>query len=481
MRDSATRPEPTTAPQLTLPTWAVGVPAVLLLGFLTLLGRAGVGIQLFGLPLGAYLTPVPLFAVGILLVTRRGRAMIQRFNRPQRRVAIAVGIAVGAGVLRAAAQGTPTLLRFQDLAYLLHLPWIIVGMAAMKTLRSDEERLRVLRWIAWPLALVLTLHWARGVIAPVGWLFEQLVASLEVVSDKPSNLMKDGDRALYGIALAALAMHLASARSPGPKGMTLVGTAGLLLGTQLADLSLGGSRGALVGVLLGAAVLAVRRPSRAARGILLGTATLSFLLSSTVVLATAPDPAIPATAPAPAPAPAIAPDSAESLSTRERYQIVTGRRTVTATLEQLRIEDGEFTRPSEVSWRIAIWTEVIDEWNSSWKNRLFGVGFGTDIEAMTVPGRQGSDGLNRGVHSIAFTVLARQGLAGLLSAAALLLLLVLMLTAPAPPGIALLSTALVIGSLDVFLEGVQAPVLLWSLVGMLAWGDRESRGWTRPG
>ena len=461
MSHHANRTEPTTAPQLTLPTWAVGVPAVLLLGFLTLLGRAGVGIQLFGLPLGAYLTPVPLFAVGILLVTRRGRAMIQRFNRPQRRVAIAVGIAVGAGVLRAAAQGTPTLLRFQDLAYLLHLPWIIVGMEAMKTLRSDEERLRVLRWIAWTLALVLTLHWARGVIAPVGLLFEQLVSSLEIVSDKPGNLMKDGGRALYGIALAALAMHLVGARNRDLKGMALISVAGLLLGVQLADLSLGGSRGALLGVILGAAVLVVRRPSRAARGILLGTATLSFLLFSAVVLATAPDPATPP--------PATAPDPAESLSMRESYEMLAGRRSVTATLEQLRIEDDEFARPSEVSWRIAIWADVIDEWDSSWTNRLFGIGFGTEIEAMTVPGRQGFDSLNRSVHSIAFTVLARQGLVGIAAASALLLALVF----PRPltrtiTTSALTTTAIVVGLFDAFLEGVQAPIVLWTLVGLVS-------------
>ena len=461
MSDSATHTEPTTAPPLTFPTWAVGVPAVLLLGFLALLGRAGVGIQILGLPLGAYLTPLPMVAVGILLVTRRGRALIHSFDRPQRRVAIAVGIAVGAGVLRAAAQGTPTLLRFQDLAYLLHLPWIIVGMEAMKTLRSDEERLRVLRWIAWTLALVLTLHWARGVIAPVGLLFEQLVSSLEIVSDKPGNLMKDGDRALYGIALAALAMHLVGARNRDLKGMALISVAGLLLGVQLADLSLGGSRGALLGVILGAAVLVVRRPSRAARGILLGTATLSFLLSSAVVLATAPDPATPP--------PATAPDPAESLSMRESYEMLAGRRSVTATLEQLRVEDGEFARPSEVSWRIAIWADVIDEWDSSWTNRLFGIGFGTEIEAMTVPGRQGFDSLNRSVHSIAFTVLARQGLVGIAAASALLLALVF----PRPltrtiTTSALTTTAIVVGLFDAFLEGVQAPIVLWTLVGLVS-------------
>ena len=461
MSHHAGRTEPTTAPQLTLPTWAVGVPVVLLLGFLALLGRAGVGIQLFGLPLGAFLTPLPLVVFGVLLVTRRGRALIRRFDRPQRRVAIAVGIAVGSGVLRAAAQGTPTLLRFQDMAYLPHLAWIIVGIAAMKTLRSDEERLRVLRWIAWTLALALTLHWARGIIAPIGWLFEQLVSSLEVVSDKPSNLMKDGDRALYGIALAAFAMHLTGARSRDLKGIALISIAGLLLGTQLADLFLGGSRGALLGVILGAAVLVVRRPGRAARGILLGAATLSFLLSSAGVLATAPDPATP-----PPPTP---PHPAEKHSMRESYEMLAGRRSVTATLEQLRIEDGEFARPSEVSWRIAIWADVIDEWDSSWTNRLFGIGFGTEIEAMTVPGRQGFDSLNRSVHSIAFTVLARQGLVGIAAASALLLALVF----PRPltrtiTTSALTTTAIVVGLFDAFLEGVQAPIVLWTLVGLVS-------------
>jgi hypothetical protein len=138
-----------------------------------------------------------------------------------------------------------------------------------------------------------------------------------------------------------------------------------------------------------------------------------------------------------------------------------------ATVEQLRIVDDVSRRPSEVSWRIDIWTEVIEEWNASWTNRVFGIGFGNEIEAMTVPGRQGYDGLNRGVHSIIFTTLARQGLAGV--AVGMSLLGVLLLTAPplsrtivAP----VILSGLTVGLFDVFLEGVHAPVFLWLTVGL---------------
>lgn len=454
---------------LVLPAWSIGVPAVLLLGFLGLFGRAGVGIQVLGLPLGAYLTPFPIVLVVGLIATARGRRLLQSFDRPQRRVTIAVAVAVAAGLLRAAAQGAPTLLRFQDLAYLLHLPWIVVGMAAMKTLPSDEERTRVLRWLAWTFVVILALHWARGVIAPVEWLFEQIVSGLEGLSDKPGNLMKDGDRALYGIALAALAVHLSGSRAR--SGIGIVSISGLLIGTQLADFSLGGSRGALLGLLLGTAVLTIWGSSRTSRRVLLTGAALSFALTSAVVLASVPD-----TTTAPVPAqpgvempPATTPP-AEPFSLRERYEIGAGRRAVTATVEQLWIENGEFVRPSEVSWRIGIWTDVIREWNSSWRNRLFGIGFGTEIEAMTVPGRQGYDGLNRSVHSIIFTVLARQGLIGVAALSALLLALTSPRQLRWPVVTPILLTAMTVGLFDAFLEGVHAPITLWVLAGLASAG-----------
>ena len=162
-------------------------------------------------------------------------------------------------------------------------------------------------------------------------------------------------------------------------------------------------------------------------------------------------------------------------SIRERYEIASGRRSVTATLEQLRIEGGEFARPSQVSWRIAIWAGVIDEWNSSWTNRLFGIGFGTEIEAMPVPGRQGFDGLNRSVHSIAFTVLTRQGLVGIAAASALLLALASARPLSRAITTPTLTTAIVVGLFDAFLEGVQAPIVLWTLVGLMSNEQRSSQ------
>lgn len=451
-----------------LPAWAIGVPAVLLIGFLALLGRAGVGIQILGLPLGAYLTPLPSVLVVGLIATARGRMLLRSLDRSQRRVAVAVAVAVAVGLLRAAAQGMPTLLRFQDMAYLLHLPWIVVGMAAMRALPSDEERSRVLRWLAWNLTIVLTLHWARGLIAPVEWLFEQIVGGLEGFSDKPTYLTKDGDRALFSVALAAIAVGLSGGR--GGQSFGLVTIAGLLLGTQVADFFLGGSRGALLGVLLGGTILMAQGLSRTVHRILIGATALSFVLSSAVVFAAAPAQVDPSHISSPE----------SSLLIKERYEIVAGRRALTATAEQLRVEDGQFARPSEVSWRIAIWTDVIDEWNASWANRLFGIGFGTDIGAMTVPGRQGFDGLNRGVHGITFTVIARQGTLGLAALLGVLLALIVGLIGSGPMGVPILVTALVIGSFDVFLEGVQAPIVLWGVIGMIATGVLRAGRLVRP-
>lgn len=453
------------------PTWAIGAPAALLLGFLALLGRAGVGIQALGLPLGAYLTPLPTLAVLGLLMTRAGRALLTSLNRPQQRIAIAVGIAVGVGVLRAAAQGMPTLLRFQDMAYLLHLPWIVVGMTAMQLLPTDEERSRVLRWLAWTLAIVLVLHWARGPIPTIDWLFDQLVRGLEGVSDKPTNLVQDGDRALHSITLAALALHLVHGGKR--SRAALVGIAGLLVGTHLSLFTFGGSRGALLGALIGGIVLLATPSPRQARWLLTGTAILAFALSAGIKLASVPDLSAD-------PIPALTPDRPdtagpitmpEPLGLRERYEILADRRALTITGEQLRVEDGQFALDSTVSWRIEIWTDVIEEWNSSWTNRAFGIGFGNEIVAMTVAGRQGFDGMNRGVHSIFFTVLARQGILGIISTACLIAALFFSyrLTKPwtVPITYPIVITGLVYAFFDVALEGVHVPIALWSTVGIV--------------
>jgi hypothetical protein len=95
---------------------------------------------------------------------------------------------------------------------------------------------------------------------------------------------------------------------------------------------------------------------------------------------------------------------------------------------------------------------------------------------MTVPGRQGYDGLNRGVHSIAFTILARQGLIGIFAAAALLGAVALGAPRSRLLVIPVVATALVVGLFDVFLEGVQAPMFLWTFIGLaLCQPDRGSR------
>lgn len=460
MSDESTESPAREQAPLVLPAWAVGVPAVLLLGFLALLGRAGVGIQILGLPFGAYLTPLPSVLVVGLISTASGRDLLRSFDRSQRRVAIAVAVAVAAGLLRAAAQGMPTLLGFQDMAYLLHLPWIVVGMAAMKTLASDEERARVLRWLAWTLVFALTLQWARSGFAQARWVFEQVVGGLMRLSDKPDYLTKASDRALHITALAALAIHLTRDRSR--RSIPVVVIAGLLAGTHFSGFFLGGSRGALVGTALGAAFLLSQKTRRDARTIFFATATAAFVVSTTAALATVPE--------SYGTPPQVEAAQGEELSILDRYELAAGRRSVSASIGQLRVEDGMLVGTSTVGWRLAIWQDVLDEWNSSRTNQVFGIGFGNEITAMTAPGRSGYDGLNRGVHSIAFTVLARQGLLGIFALAWLLLALV------APPsfrqgvGLPVIAAGIIVGILDVFLEGVQGPIFVWTMLGLAA-GD----------
>ncbi len=340
------------------------------------------------------------------------------------------------------------------MAYLLHLPWIVVGMAAMNSLRTDAERTRVLAWIATTLLGILGLHRARGVVPGFDALFSGIISVLADISDKPDLLMKDGDQALYGIALVALSVHLATVN--GPHRRLIPFLAGLLLGTHLAKFSLGGSRGALLGALFGLLTLLVLAGWRSSplRKALVGMA-MGFLFTagsilSSVELPTEGQPRSTALAP----------------TIVERYEALSGRRSLTATTEQVRAEEGAWPRESEVSWRFDIWTEVVEEWNSTWRNRLFGIGFGNDIAAMTVPGRQGFDGLNRGVHSIAFTILPRQGLSGVLVA---VILLGTIFIAPSPGRLLTIPvtlSALAVGLFDVFLEGVHAPVFLWTIVGL---------------
>ena len=454
---SAESPAGEEAP-LVLPAWAVGVPAVLLLGFLALFGRAGVGIQVTGLPLGAYLTPLPSVLVAGLITTSRGRMLLRSFDRSQRRVAIAVAVAVAAGLLRAAVQGMPTLLRFQDMTYLLRLPWIVVGMAAMKTLASDEERARVLRWLAWTLAFALTLHWARSGFAQARWMFEQVAGGLMRLSDKPDYLTKDSDRALHITALAALAIHLTRDRSR--RGIPLVIIAGLLAGTHFSGFFLGGSRGALVGTALGGALLLSQKTHRDARTIFFATATAAFVVSTTAALATVPE--------SHGTPPQAEAAQGEVLSILDRYELVAGRRSVSASIGQLRVEDGIFVGASTVGWRLAIWQDVLDEWNSSRTNQVFGIGFGNEIAAMTVPGRSGYDGLNRGVHSIAFTVLARQGLLGVFALTWILFALVLPQPLRQTAVLPVIAAGIIVGLFDVFLEGVQGPIFVWTMIGLAA-------------
>jgi hypothetical protein len=460
----------------------VGVPAVVLLGFLALLGRAGVGIQIAGLPLGALLTPISTLLVVALLVLPRGRRLLAEFSGTERRIAILVAVAVLAGVARAGAQGFPTLLRLQDMAYLLHLPWMVVGMAAMRLLRTDDERNRVLTWIAWMLLTVLGLHSGRGMIAPFESLFLWLSDALSGVSDKPSNLMKAGDQALYGVTLAALSLYLARARVPARLRSlrVLIAGSGLLFGTQLTSLIFGGSRGALLGATIGfSALIILNRARNMASRILLVGITIGLVGMSALTLTTPATPPTTESSSIPPPSTPHTTDGSRSdarTSLRESYEELTGRRGLTATLNQVSVQDGRLSGSSTVGWRISIWTEVVEEWNASWSNRLFGIGFGNEIEAMTLPGRQGFDGLNRGVHSIAFTILARQGLFGLYTALRLVGAVIVGAPSSRLLVVPVTTTALVAAMFDVFLEGVQAPVFLWVFIGLaLGQSDQGSR------
>lgn len=460
-----------------VPAWVVGVPATVLVGFLAMFGRAGVGIQILGLPLGAYLTPVPTIAIVGLLATPTGRQILRGLEPSQRRVAIAVSIAVGVGLLRAAAQGVPTLLRFQDMAYILHLPWIVVGMISMRLLASDENRRRVVEWLAWTLAAVLLLHWARGALTSVGELFRILVDVLEPLSDNPTNLMKDGDQITYSVALLTMSLVLLrnEPRRAQHLGLALLSSA--LLGTHISGLVLGGSRGALLAGVMGAPLaLFIASTWRRRAGLIVAISVGFSVTAASLLTLSAQELGFPyADASGPGSDTEVSPeprtDKPDSLT--ETYEQRAGRRSIGATLAQLEIENGRLTGSSTVGWRLAIWSDVINEWNASWPNRLFGIGFGNEIAAMTIPGRQGFDGLNRGVHSIAFTILARQGTTGVLAASLVLLSIIALRDRRAQVARPVLVTALVVALFDVFLEGAHAPMLLWLNIGLLLAGPQS--------
>jgi hypothetical protein len=464
-----------------LPATVIGLPLVVLVGFLSLLGRAGVGIQIGGQPLGALLTPLPTLIVLSALLSPNGRHLFRSMSVDQRRIAVLVGVALTVGVLRAMAQGIPTLLRFQDMAYLFHLSWLVVGMGAMYCLRSDEDRVRVLSWTAWTLFVVLGLHWGRRVLAPVDWWFTGVTDALADLSDKPTHVLKDGDLALFGIALATLCVVLT--RRGSPTLAALPTGAGLLVGSHIGHFLLGGSRGALLGSIAGLITLIVVAGwrERGTRIIMVGV--LFGLLAAVAVALSSPDvPEVPPsqqatdgatsatdrTTSTPA-APATDHDS-DVLTT---YEELAGDRSVPRTLRELR----GFSRPPRpagtVGWRLDIWSEVIEEWDESWSHRLFGIGFGTDIAAMTVPGRQGYDGLNRGVHSIAFTTIARQGLVGVTTLILLLWSLMGTTGRPLRSARSILVCGITVGLFDVFLEGVQAPIVLWIAIGVIAAADQS--------
>lgn len=423
----------------------------LVIAYLGVLGRAGAGINLLGLPIGALLTPVPsVFCVAFLL-SRPGKALFHSLDATTRRVYYAVAFAVIVALLRGLSQAQFSLLHFRDMAYVLHLPWILVAMLAGKT--ASRRQMKTLIWVvASTLIAVVALHLLRPSVETVDNVYSWLsIAAERAGSDKPEVFLKSGDIVVLSLSLAALTLH-----DPVKRMSALAALSSAFLGVLLARVSLTESRGSALGLLLGIGCVSFAHRNRTRIGTaLIGSFFLGVLVFSLSMLA--------------------------SSNYDENYDNNSNRRALTQTVVDIRGDIDRDWNPTgnisfrgrnwnptgTIGWRIFIWRDVVVEWNATWATRLFGIGFGKDLQAMTVSGRQGYDGLNRGVHNIAITILGRQGLLGLTAFAAVILSLLKFGATSTGVVFPVLLAALVIALFDVFFESAHSPILTWIMVGLL--------------
>jgi len=135
-------------------------------------------------------------------------------------------------------------------------------------------------------------------------------------------------------------------------------------------------------------------------------------------------------------------------------------------------EDGRiYSVDNTTNWRLDIWQDLVEDLVN--KNKLFfGFGYEGVYEIMldpTAPGRLGRDGLNENVHNYFFNILGRGGLFQLVLFLYFYLLLFKRWTRS--HGVLdffiFFTPLLVVSSLDVTMEGVQFPLIFFSIIGYL--------------
>ena len=69
-----------------------------------------------------------------------------------------------------------------------------------------------------------------------------------------------------------------------------------------------------------------------------------------------------------------------------------------------------YSADGNLNWRLQIWQDVIVDTSKEFKTVIFGYGYKEIIPAMSLPSRQGLDGLNENVHNFIVNIYARGGI-----------------------------------------------------------------------
>jgi hypothetical protein len=422
---------------------------VAILVLLISLGRAGSGISFLGIQVAAALLVLPLVATPFFVMTHSGiTSMPRRHAHFFLALVLALMLSI-AGLLRPAS--TLSLVALRDATYTFYPMWALLSYAIVARLCQEgkQRSLRLMHRAIFSATLFVLI------VAFVSPLQAPLTALLSNYSDAPGRIVKYGDLGVAATSLLALAIARLVA-GPAAISSRQLQLSGVVFGISSLTV-LAFNRGGFLAMLLGTVTILIWERRR----------FLPYLVRAVVILSL--------TTPLMLWVSSVSPVeiSHRSLSAEQ----------LETSISSLMTLGNEVDRDGTTSWRLAWWTEIFQEAKSSPSALILGQGFGSNL-AGTAAFAGSVDDL-RSPHNFALTLLARQGLVGLLAAGlvALTLLRCLVPRSQRPLQrsgqllVSAVAVAAVVNSIfDVYLEGVQGPVVVWSLIGFgLALGRPDFR------